>query len=214
MRTSGMPGSPSNRLRAASTRTDQSMGALALALANTRATNRAPDRLSSPAAAVEWLISAGILSDDGPPDPALSDARRLMDECRRLRCAILQLLSSLAGEQGPIPTEACTTIERTVTAGVWVRSVQQSPDGLRIAESPVGTSDPRSVLAGVAVDAVSLGANADPRRLRRCAAEDCGRWFLDTSRGGQRRWCSMATCGNRSKATRHRERQPEAPFGA
>ncbi|MFG2951443.1 CGNR zinc finger domain-containing protein [Streptomyces adustus] len=24
-------------------------------------------------------------------------------------------------------------------------------------------------------------------------------WFLDTSRPGNRRWCSMGTCGNQSK---------------
>ena len=28
-------------------------------------------------------------------------------------------------------------------------------------------------------------------------------WFLDTSRPGTRRWCSMAACGNRDKAIRH-----------
>jgi hypothetical protein len=27
----------------------------------------------------------------------------------------------------------------------------------------------------------------------------CGGLFLDTSRGGRRRWCSMATCGNKVK---------------
>ncbi|WP_407692059.1 CGNR zinc finger domain-containing protein [Rhizobium gallicum] len=30
--------------------------------------------------------------------------------------------------------------------------------------------------------------------------------FLDTSRGGKRRWCSMRTCGNR-EVTRHREHE-------
>ncbi|TIU06903.1 MAG: CGNR zinc finger domain-containing protein, partial [Mesorhizobium sp.] len=33
----------------------------------------------------------------------------------------------------------------------------------------------------------------------------CGWLFLDTSRGGKRRWCSMRTCGNREKVSRHRE---------
>ena len=190
--------------------THESTGTVALALANTRATSRDPDRLASPAAAVDWMASAGLLPHDGPSRPALPDARRLMDECRRLRFAVLQLLESLDRDQEDVSTEARTTIEKCVAAGVWVRSVEHSPHGLRIEESPVRTSDPRSLLAGIAVDAVSLVANADPRRIRRCAAEDCLRWFLDTSRGSQRRWCSMATCGNRSKATRHRARQPKA----
>jgi predicted RNA-binding Zn ribbon-like protein len=45
-----------------------------------------------------------------------------------------------------------------------------------------------------------------PGRIRRCANEACVLVFLDTSRNGQRRWCSMASCGNRLKARRHWER--------
>lgn len=40
-------------------------------------------------------------------------------------------------------------------------------------------------------------------RIRRCANHDCVLWFLDVSRPGTRRWCSMASCGNREKARRH-----------
>ncbi len=40
-------------------------------------------------------------------------------------------------------------------------------------------------------------------RVRPCANPDCVLWFLDTSRPGTRRWCSMAACGNRDKAMRH-----------
>jgi predicted RNA-binding Zn ribbon-like protein len=40
-------------------------------------------------------------------------------------------------------------------------------------------------------------------RIRGCANPDCVLWFLDTSRPGTRRWCSMAACGNRDKAIRH-----------
>jgi predicted RNA-binding Zn ribbon-like protein len=46
-------------------------------------------------------------------------------------------------------------------------------------------------------------------RIRICAAEECGRTFLDTSKNGTRRWCSMNLCGNRSKALRFRTRSLE-----
>jgi predicted RNA-binding Zn ribbon-like protein len=42
--------------------------------------------------------------------------------------------------------------------------------------------------------------------LRVCAADACAWLFLDTSRNGSRRWCSMRTCGNRAKARRHHAR--------
>ncbi|WP_406088147.1 CGNR zinc finger domain-containing protein [Streptomyces virginiae] len=45
-----------------------------------------------------------------------------------------------------------------------------------------------------------------PGRIRKCANPPCPLHFLDTSRKGQRRWCSMAVCGNRAKARRHRTR--------
>ncbi|RQR64221.1 hypothetical protein DIE19_08770 [Burkholderia sp. Bp9126] len=37
--------------------------------------------------------------------------------------------------------------------------------------------------------------------VRECDA--CSWLFLDLSRSKSRRWCSMATCGNRAKAQRH-----------
>ncbi|MFD0576716.1 CGNR zinc finger domain-containing protein [Dactylosporangium darangshiense] len=41
-------------------------------------------------------------------------------------------------------------------------------------------------------------------RLRECADPACNALFLDASRPGSRRWCSMETCGNRAKKQRLR----------
>ena len=65
-------------------------------------------------------------------------------------------------------------------------------------------------LVPVARSAARLLSSADPARLRQCAAEDCVAWFLDTSKGGRRRWCSMERCGNRAKAARHRRKRGAA----
>ncbi|MCP3817747.1 CGNR zinc finger domain-containing protein [Streptomyces sp. A3M-1-3] len=48
-----------------------------------------------------------------------------------------------------------------------------------------------------------------PDRIRACAHEACILHFFDTSRNGTRRWCSMAACGNRAKASRHYARTRE-----
>ncbi|MEU9893137.1 CGNR zinc finger domain-containing protein [Streptomyces phaeochromogenes] len=48
-----------------------------------------------------------------------------------------------------------------------------------------------------------------PDRIRHCAHESCVLHFFDTSRNGTRRWCSMASCGNRAKASRHYARTRE-----
>lgn len=51
-----------------------------------------------------------------------------------------------------------------------------------------------------------LVAGTDPERVRRCANPECTLHFHDTSKTGRRRWCSMASCGNRLKARRHQDR--------
>ncbi|MER6126425.1 CGNR zinc finger domain-containing protein [Streptomyces sp. NPDC001795] len=48
-----------------------------------------------------------------------------------------------------------------------------------------------------------------PDRIRGCAHDSCILHFFDTSRNGTRRWCSMAACGNRAKASRHYARTRE-----
>jgi predicted RNA-binding Zn ribbon-like protein len=57
----------------------------------------------------------------------------------------------------------------------------------------------RATLALVARDALDLVTSPSLTRLRNCAGPTCGALFLDISRPGNRRWCSMGTCGNRAK---------------
>lgn len=52
--------------------------------------------------------------------------------------------------------------------------------------------------------------DADPSRIRRCAHPSCVLHFYDTSPKANRRWCSMAGCGNRAKAARHYQRSRQA----
>ncbi|MET9429483.1 MULTISPECIES: CGNR zinc finger domain-containing protein [unclassified Streptomyces] len=49
-----------------------------------------------------------------------------------------------------------------------------------------------------------------PDRIRACAHKACVLHFFDTSRNGTRRWCSMAVCGNRAKASRHYARTKDS----
>ncbi|MYX93695.1 hypothetical protein GT045_02435 [Streptomyces sp. SID486] len=58
-------------------------------------------------------------------------------------------------------------------------------------------------------DYLNLLARA-PERIRACAGGGCVLHFYDTSRNGTRRWCSMAVCGNRAKASRHYARSRDA----
>jgi predicted RNA-binding Zn ribbon-like protein len=59
------------------------------------------------------------------------------------------------------------------------------------------------LLAPVLWSAGDLLTQPGLRRVRQCANDKCLWLFLDDSKSGTRRWCSMSMCGNRAKARRH-----------
>ena len=58
----------------------------------------------------------------------------------------------------------------------------------------------------IAHSAADLLASDRLDRIRLCGSDTCEWLFLDESRNRSRRWCDMATCGNREKARRHYEK--------
>jgi predicted RNA-binding Zn ribbon-like protein len=55
------------------------------------------------------------------------------------------------------------------------------------------------LLAAIARSAAELLVEGPDAPIRRCANPKCRLFFYDDSRTHRRRWCSMATCGNRHK---------------
>jgi predicted RNA-binding Zn ribbon-like protein len=55
------------------------------------------------------------------------------------------------------------------------------------------------LLAAIARSAAELLVEGSDAPIRRCANPSCRLFFYDDSRTHRRRWCSMATCGNRHK---------------
>lgn len=64
-----------------------------------------------------------------------------------------------------------------------------------------------SVLWRISQSAADLLVSPDLARVRRCAGENCGWMFLDTTRNHSRQWCDMRDCGNLAKVRRFRKRQ-------
>lgn len=69
------------------------------------------------------------------------------------------------------------------------------------------------LLAAIARSAAEILVEGPAARLRLCASPSCGLFFSDMSRTRRRRWCSMASCGNRHKvaafARRHSPQRRE-----
>jgi len=154
-------------------------------------------------------------------------ARLLTTEAQHLRVAIARLVDAHA-RGAPLPEPALFVLNRVLRAGPRTTRVVAGPAGFTVEESlaadgpnpadlaPTATlaalapTAALAALAPIAVATARLLATADPHRLRTCAAADCAAWFLDTSKSGRRRWCSMERCGNRAKAARHRRRRAAA----
>lgn len=62
--------------------------------------------------------------------------------------------------------------------------------------------DADAVTAFLALLSIEAFFTLPRERIHACPR--CGWLFVDTSRGGKRRWCNMRICGNREKMSRHR----------
>ena len=78
--------------------------------------------------------------------------------------------------------------------------------------SPGKISAGQPLLGLVAVSALSILSDARERgRVKVCPGLDCGWMFLDETKNARRKWCLMATCGNRAKASRHYRKVSRSP---
>jgi predicted RNA-binding Zn ribbon-like protein len=114
-----------------------------------------------------------------------------------------EVTDSIVEHRAPDP-HAIETVNQALHARQVIELVP-SADGCSVDHRHVG--DPvDDALARLVDPLVRELASGNPDRIRICDNETC-RWvFYDTSRTGKRRWCDMATCGNRAKAARHRAR--------
>lgn len=128
-------------------------------------------------------------------------------EARRVREAIWQLADARIMRRAA-PAAAAGALNRAAARPPPAPRIDGA--GARAWARPV---TPGQVLSTVARDAVELFTGPMADRVRRCAGNDCLLVFVDTSRPGRRRWCSMERCGNRAKvrAFRNRQQKEEAP---
>jgi predicted RNA-binding Zn ribbon-like protein len=115
-----------------------------------------------------------------------------------LRASVLRLARARAAG-GPLDPEDIRTVNTVAATAPPVP--QLTPAGERAPLVVAGSSG----LSAVARDAIDLFGGPLGSRIRECAATDCAYLFVDTSRPGTRRWCSMERCGNLAKVRTHRD---------
>ncbi len=164
------------------------------------------DRLDSFDDAATWLIDRGVChSGRGPAalrSPGIDDDHALT-RVRTVRAALRDVAHAVSHGR-PAEPESLAEVNRAIASRERIELVR-APDGVSVGHSHVGDplDDALARLADPLVREIQAGRGD---RIRVCANDTC-RWvFFDESRGGQRRWCDMASCGNRAKAARHRAR--------
>ncbi len=158
------------------------------------------ERWRSPEDLGRWCVEAGLLvSVPDVDDAALAKARDL-------RAVIYRLLQAARSQQG-LAQKDVEVLNRWAARPALIPELAAAGNELVWrAEVPL-----EAVLASVARDAVELLAGDLIDRIRECAAPDCTVLFIDGSRPGKRRWCSMNRCGNKVKKQAFRQRQKETP---
>ncbi len=185
---------------------------LCLGFVNTvawRRTDASEERLPSPAALLDWHAGTGILDPghigqlrarwEGRP----REARAAYHRALALREAIYEVLRCRIHSEAT-PEAALRALNAALADAPPRTRLAPSGDALAWSVEATAPVPPDVLLAPIAWSAADLLAGPRAHRVRQCADErGCGWLFLDESRAGTRRWCSMGDCGNRAKAHRH-----------
>jgi predicted RNA-binding Zn ribbon-like protein len=147
--------------------------------------------LGTPADLDRWLVSAGMTESE--PDATPGD----LLTAKALREAIYTLAGSKGGAR---IKQARQTLNEIATGTPAVP--QFKSDGTAVLSGSAS-----ALLVTLAREAVQIFGSDIAKHIRQCQAPVCTLYFLDTSRKGDRRWCSMSACGNKAKAAEFRRRQ-------
>jgi predicted RNA-binding Zn ribbon-like protein len=163
------------------------------------------DHLASADDALAFLVEHHVGHEAGLRRQAHRDGDAWLARIREVRAALREAWDAQVEERSP-SADALATLNAVLDHRPRIE-LHAAARGLEVAhrhpeDDPTGEALGR--LAMPLVDAIAAG---DTRRFRVCANEGC-RWvFEDASRAGRRRWCDMATCGNRAKVRRFRSKR-------
>lgn len=149
---------------------------------------------------IRWLRLAG-LTPENAEDKA---PKGLMRKARDLRESLRSVVHAAIKDSPADLTLINDVLEagRPISKLKWDGEAQE----FRIVCRPRDTS-PASLLWPVANAVVHLVTSDKFEFVRQCEAHDCVLLFHDLSKSHRRRWCDMATCGNRMKVAAFRSRK-------
>jgi predicted RNA-binding Zn ribbon-like protein len=156
------------------------------------------DMLQSDADVLRWLEVVGL-----PAARSMLKPLALLHGMRTLREMIRSVIEKRkAGKKADV-----TALNEFLAKGQSYLSLLPEKNGALRVHREWEQRTAEQVLAPLAEMAATFIAEADFGLVRRCEDAHCVLWFYDRTRSHHRRWCSMATCGNRHKVAAFRERK-------
>src|SRR6266852_5767697 len=179
---------------------DNATGVVGLvqAFVNTVDIQDGPEELSDPSALERWLVAHGLM--ESGQEVSGADVTNAI----AVREAIRGVIGANTGAT-IYPLDIATLNGAGAASRLRARF---GADGKARLEPEAGGA---TGAVGRMVSAVFTAmADEDWDRLKLCGSSTC-RWaFFDRSRNHSSRWCTMASCGNRQKARRFRQRAKAA----
>jgi len=112
-----------------------------------------------------------------------------------------QVLSQII-ENEKVENDALATLNDSLQNYKMQYQLEQSSEGYQLINQNVchSTTD---IIGLLAFELANMLSSEQRTYLKRCLNPDCVLMFVDNSRSHKRRWCSMDTCGNRAKVSKH-----------
>jgi predicted RNA-binding Zn ribbon-like protein len=136
-------------------------------------------------------------------DPA--GAERSVRRARRLREALFRILMA-ARHDDPPRTRDVRLFNAFLNSTLRNRRIEARGTAWSWSWARKAGDAFDAILWPVVLAAADLLTSPARAQIGECAGEGCGWLFLDTSRTGRRRWCTMRGCGNRAKVRRFYQR--------
>ncbi|HEX8464248.1 MAG TPA: CGNR zinc finger domain-containing protein [Abditibacterium sp.] len=157
-----------------------------------------------------WLLqSSEVFAEAGSLSQAKVETEADLEAAKALRAALRA--ACVASHEGRAMPQAVVDELNAILSRRGVTSrLEATAEGWREREALEPGAEFEGALWILARSAARSWTAGDLKRLKPCANPNCILWFLDTSKNGTRRWCSMQACGNRSKVTAHYARRSEA----
>ncbi|OLC16970.1 MAG: hypothetical protein AUH32_00080 [Actinobacteria bacterium 13_1_40CM_66_12] len=171
---------------------------LVQAYVNTVDIQDGPEELSDPNTLERWLVARGLMEPGHPVSEA--DLKNAI----AVREAIRGVIGANTGA-AIYPLDVATLNEAATASRLRARFGADGKARLEPDSGGVAGAMGRMVAA-----VFTAMADENWSRLKLCGSPTC-RWaFYDQSRNHSSRWCTMASCGNRQKARRFRQRAKAA----